>query len=47
MHNSLNRDEIRLSEDAGEAMELLLRENVRRIYSSDKIKGMNKLFSIP
>jgi dGTPase len=38
VHNSLNRDEIRLSEDAGEAMELLLRENVRRIYSSDKIK---------
>ncbi len=38
IHNSLNRDEIRLSEDAGSAMELLLRENVRRIYSSDKIK---------
>ncbi len=38
VHNSLNRDEIRLSDDAGEAMEQLLRENVRRIYSSDKIK---------
>jgi dGTPase len=37
VHNSLNRDEIRLSEDAGEAMEMLLRENVRRIYSSEKI----------
>jgi dGTPase len=37
VHNSLNRDEIRLSDDAGEALELLLRENVRRIYSSEKI----------
>ncbi len=37
VHNSMNRDEIRLSDDAGEAMEMLLRENVRRIYSSDKI----------
>lgn len=37
VHNSLNRDEIRLSDDAGEAMEQLLRENVRRIYRSEKI----------
>lgn len=38
VHNSLNRDEIRLSKRAGEAMEQLLRENVRQIYTSEKIK---------
>ena len=38
IHNSLNRDEIRLSDEAGQAMEELLKENVARIYRSEKIR---------
>jgi len=38
IHNSLDKDEIRLSDDAGEAMKELLEENVARIYRSEKIK---------
>jgi len=39
IHNSLNRDEIILSGEAGEAMEALLEENVKRIYQSSKVKA--------
>jgi len=38
IHNSLNRDGIILSDESGQAMEALLKENVQRIYQSDKIK---------
>lgn len=38
VHNSLNKDEIAMSSDAGEAMKELLKENVSRIYRSEKIK---------
>ena len=38
VHHSLNKDEIMMSEDAGEAMQELLKENVNRIYRSEKIK---------
>ncbi|MBQ0011381.1 MAG: HD domain-containing protein [Clostridiales bacterium] len=38
IHNSLDRDEIRLSDEAGEAMKELLEENVARIYRSEKIR---------
>jgi len=38
VHHSLNKDEICLSDEAGEAMQELLKENVERIYRSDKIK---------
>ena len=38
IHNSLNKDEIALSDDAGQAMEELLKENVTRIYRSEKIR---------
>ena len=38
IHNSLNKDAIILSDESGQAMEALLKENVRRIYQSDKIK---------
>lgn len=38
IHNSLNRDEIVLSEEAGGAMEALLKENSARIYQSEKVK---------
>lgn len=37
IHNSLDKDEIRLSDEAGEAMKELLEENVARIYRSEKI----------
>ncbi len=37
IHNSIDRDEIRLSDEAGEAMKELLEENVARIYRSEKI----------
>ena len=38
IHNSLDKDEICLSAEAGQAMEELLKENVARIYRSEKIK---------
>ena len=38
IQNSLDRDEIILSREAGEAMRALLSENVRRIYQSEKVK---------
>jgi len=38
IHNSLNKDSVILSDETGQAMEALLKENVRRIYQSDKIK---------
>jgi len=38
IHNSLNRDAIILSDESGQAMEALLKENVRRIYQSEKVK---------
>ncbi|MBR4010145.1 MAG: HD domain-containing protein [Clostridiales bacterium] len=38
IHNSLDKDEIRLSDEAGMAMKELLEENVARIYRSEKIK---------
>ena len=38
IHNSLDKDEIRLSDDAGEAMKELLEQNVARIYRSEKIR---------
>ena len=38
IHNSLNKDEICLSSEAGQAMEELLKENVARIYRSDKVR---------
>lgn len=38
IHNSLNKDAIILSDESGQAMEALLKENVQRIYQSDKIK---------
>jgi len=38
IHNSLNEDGIILSDESGQAMEALLKENVQRIYQSDKIK---------
>lgn len=38
IHNSLNKDAIILSDESGLAMEALLKENVQRIYQSDKIK---------
>ncbi len=37
IHNSYDRDYIALSREIGESMEELLRENVSRIYQSDKI----------
>ncbi len=37
IHNSLDKDEIRLSDEAGQAMRELLEENVARIYRSEKI----------
>lgn len=37
IHNSLDKDEIRLSDEAGQAMKELLEENVARIYRSEKI----------
>lgn len=37
IHNSLDKDEIRLSDEAGEAMKELLEVNVSRIYRSEKI----------
>jgi len=38
IHNSLDKDGIILSDESGQAMEALLKENVQRIYQSDKIK---------
>lgn len=38
IHNSLDKDEIRLSDEAGEAMKELLEQNVARIYRSEKIR---------
>ncbi len=38
IHNSLNKDSVVLSDESGQAMEALLKENVTRIYQSDKIK---------
>ncbi len=38
IHNSLDRDQICMSDEAGSAMEQLLKENVSRIYRSEKIK---------
>jgi len=38
IHNSLNKDAIILSDESGKAMEALLKENVQRIYQSDKIR---------
>ncbi|MBR5425714.1 MAG: HD domain-containing protein [Clostridiales bacterium] len=38
IHNSLDKDEIRLSDEAGQAMKELLEENVARIYRSEKIR---------
>lgn len=38
IHNSLNNDKIILSDESGQAMEALLKENVRRIYQSEKIR---------
>lgn len=38
IHHSLDKDAIILSDESGQAMEALLKENVRRIYQSDKIK---------
>ena len=39
IHHSLNSDAIVLSDEAGQAMEALLRENVKRIYQSPKVKS--------
>lgn len=38
IHNSLDKDEIRLSDEAGQAMKELLEENVAQIYRSEKIR---------
>ena len=38
IHNSLDKDEVRLSDEAGQAMKELLEENVARIYRSEKIR---------
>ncbi len=38
IHNSLDKDAILMSEETGQAMHELLKENVRRIYQSEKIK---------
>lgn len=38
VHNSLDKDMVVLSDESGEAMEHLLKENVTRIYKSEKIK---------
>ncbi len=38
IHNSLNKDAVIMSKESGQAMEALLKENVHRIYQSDKIK---------
>ena len=38
IHNSLDKDEIRLSDEAGQAMKELLEENVTQIYRSEKIR---------
>ena len=43
IRNSYGRDAIILSQDCGESMEELLRENVDRIYKSDKIKRYEKM----
>lgn len=42
VHNSLNKNMIALSDEAGEAMTELLSENVDRIYRSEKIKIYEK-----
>jgi dGTPase len=42
VHNSLNKNMIALSDEAGEAMKELLSENVDRIYRSEKIKTYEK-----
>ncbi|MBP5493388.1 MAG: HD domain-containing protein [Clostridiales bacterium] len=38
IHNSIDKDEIRLSDEAGQAMKELLEENVARIYRSEKVR---------
>lgn len=38
IHNSLDKDEICLSSEAGQAMKELLEENVSRIYRSEKVR---------
>lgn len=38
IHHSLNQDAIIMSDESGQAMEALLKENVTRIYQSEKIK---------
>lgn len=42
IENSYDRDCIQLSREKGEALEMLINENVRLIYSADKIKRYEK-----
>lgn len=42
IENSYGRDSIQLSPDKGEALESLIKENVRLIYQSDRIKRYEK-----
>lgn len=43
IHNSYGKDVVMLSSEHGESMEDLLRENVDRIYRSDKIRRYEKM----
>lgn len=45
IENSIGRDQIMLSQERGESMEELLRDNVERIYRSDKIDRYEKMVS--
>jgi dGTPase len=42
IRHSLDRDEVALGDEVGEAMEALLKENLKRIYLSEKIKRYEK-----
>jgi len=42
IRHSLGRDEVALGDEVGEAMEALLKENLKRIYLSEKIKRYEK-----
>lgn len=42
IENSFDRDCIQMSKEKGEALELLIRENVQRIYQADRIKRYEK-----
>jgi dGTPase len=42
IRNSLGKDEVALGDEVGQAMQALLKENLERIYKSDKIKRYEK-----